>query len=288
MSAVKLKDVFQDAKDILGITEITGETGLTKKICHIRVQQYIEGKIYWDKLVHETILILSPSYLSKLALTSSKARKNFFQRIISSDIPCIALSETNSLPDFMRFFSEFYHIAIFASFYDEFLLESRLIGLLREKILHVVSLHGSLVNVFGHGIMITGESGAGKTECACRLTEKRHQWIADDVVEVEKRSNMLYGRSQDLIKHLIHIKYRGILDVKKLFNPAVICDETVIDLMIEFQTAKHVGKKKECSYPVEKVQYIMGVTLPCFQLPAFPGSVNTHTHVENIVRKLMQ
>jgi HPr kinase/phosphorylase len=287
MSAVKLKDIFEDAEDILGITEITGETGLTREICQIRVQQYIEGKNDRDRLIPDTILILSPSYLSKLACTSSKARKNFFQRIISSDISCIAISGTDSMPVFMRSFSEFYHIVIFTSIYDEFLLESRLIGLLREKILHAISLHGSLVNVFGHGIMITGESGAGKTECACRLTEKGHAWIADDVVEVEKRSNMLYGRSQSLIKHLIHKRYRGIIDVKKLFNSAVICDETIIDIMIEFQITKDIGKEKECSYPVEKVHCIMGVTLPCFQLPAFPRGTNAHRCIENIVSKFM-
>lgn len=287
MSAVKLIDILEDAKDIVGLTQKTGEAGLMRETCHIRVQRYVEEERFWDRLLPETILIIASSYLPKLASASSKAQKKIFQTIVSSGIPCIALSGTTSLPDFVVSFSESCNITIFASSYDEFLLESRLIGLLRKKIKNIVFIHGALVNVFGCGIMITGESGTGKTECACRLTERGHVWIADDVVEVKKRSNMLYGRSQDLVKHLIDVKYVGIVNAKEIFGPAAICDETVIDFIIEFKETGGIRKQKG-NYPIEKMQEIMGVKLPFFQLPAFPYSRNMNIHVENIVRKIMQ
>jgi HPr kinase/phosphorylase len=287
MSALKFKDIFEDAEDILGITQMTGVTGLKREICHVRVQRYTEEENFWDRLIPDTILIVAPLHLSKLALTSSKTQKNILRRIISSGTSSIVLSGATSLPDFMRSFSESYCIFMFTSFYDEFLLESRLIGLLREKIENVVSLHGALVNVLGYGIVITGESGSGKTECACKLTEIGHVWIADDAVEVERRSNMLYGRSQDLVKHLIDIKYIGIIDAKQHFGHASIRDETVINLMIELQKTSHI-KEKEGNYLTAQVRHIIGITLPYFLLPVFPCGANTHINVENIVRNMIQ
>ena len=287
MSALKLKDIFEDEEDILGITQVTGESGLLREICRVRVQRYTEEESFWDRLIPDTILIVAPLYLSKLAFASSKARKKVFQHIISSKISCIALSGTTSPPEFMRSFSESYCISMFASLYDEFLLESRLLGILREKIENVISLHGALVNVFGYGILIEGESGTGKTECACKLTELGHAWIADDAIEVKRRNNILYGRSIDTVKHLIDIKYIGIIDAKQYFGPASIRDETVIDLMIELKKTSHT-KEREGNSSTKQVRHIMGVTLPYFRLPVFPWGANTHLHVENIARKLIQ
>ena len=90
--------------------------------------------------------------------------------------------------------------------YDEFLLESRLSRLLREKIENSISMHGAFVSVSGLGVIFVGDSGAGKTECALELVERGHRWIADDAVEIERRGDLLYGRSHELVKCLINIK----------------------------------------------------------------------------------
>lgn len=287
MSALKLKDILQDGEDLLGITNITGVPGLMKEISQVGVQRYTGEESFWDRLIPDTILIIPPSYLSKLAFTSSTVKSNFFQYILTLRISCIAISENKLLPDFISSFSESCRVPVFASFYDEFLLESRLIGLLREKIQHIILLHGSLVNVFGCGIVITGESNTGKTECACKLTEKGHTWIGDDALEVERRNNILYGRSQDAVKHYIHIKRRGIINTTHLFDPSSMRDETVIDLIIEFQK-EHFSKEKEGNNHTKQLRTIMGVTLPHFLLPVFPWSTDTHMHVENIARTFVQ
>jgi HPr kinase/phosphorylase len=287
MSAVKLKDIFEDDENALGIAQMTGKSGLMREISHIRVQRYTEEESFWDRLIPDCILVIAPLYLSRFAFNTSKEQKIFLQNIISSGVLCFALSETALVPDFMRALSESYHIPMFASLYDEFLLESRLMSVLREKIENIISLHGALVNVFGQGIVITGESGSGKTECACKLTERGHVWIADDAVEVEKRGALLYGRSQGIVKHLIDIKSIGLIDAKQHFDPASIRDETVVDLVIEFQKTRHT-QEKPSNHHAKQIRHIMGVTLPCFDLPVFPWSTNTHIHIENIARTLIR
>lgn len=286
MSAVKLKDIFEHDENRLGITQITGKSGLMREICHVRVQRITEEESFWDRLIPDSVLVVSPLYLSRITCSTSKVHKKFFHHIISSGVSCLALSEITLVPDCMQSLSEYYHIPLFTSLYDEFLLESRLKVVLREKIENIISLHGALVNVFGHGIVITGESGSGKTVCACTLTERGHVWIADDAVEVERRGALLYGRSHDLVKHIIDIKSVGLIDARQHFGHAFIRDETVVDLMIEFQKTGH-ARGKANNHPAKQIRNIMGVTVPCFGLPVFPRSTNTHIHVENIARTLI-
>lgn len=286
MTALELKDILASAEDKLGLEQITGKVGLTRRIDHIGIQRYDGGKRFWDRLIPDVILIITPLCLYELAMVSSESREKIFQTIISCRIPCVALSKTVSPPDFMLSFSELYSIPLFTSMYDEFLLESRLLGLLREKVDNVISIHGALVNVFGVGVIITGDSGIGKTECARDLVERGHAWIADDVIDIEKKENILYGRSHDLIKYLIHIKRKGIIDAKKFFIDSTVRDETVINLLVELATINYI-QEREDAYSAEELQDIMGVKLPYVQLPCFPYTENIYKYIEQAVQRLL-
>jgi HPr kinase/phosphorylase len=286
MTALKLKDILEGAEDKLGFEQMTGKAGLMRRIDYIGVQRYDEEERFWDRLIPDVILIITPLCLSELAMTSSESREKIFQTIISCRIPCVALSNTDSPPDFMLSFSELHSIPLFMSMYDEFLLESRVLGLLREKIDKVISIHGALVNVFGIGVIIAGDSGTGKTECARDLAERGHAWIADDVIEIEKRENILYGHSHDLIKYLIHIKRKGIIDAKKFFIASAVLDETVINLLVELVKTDDIWRR-EVVYSAEKFQDIMGVKLSYVQLPCFPHTENIYKCVEQTVQRLL-
>jgi len=287
MTALKLKDILEGAEDKLGLKQMTGKAGLMRRIDHIGVQRYDEEERFRDRLIPDVILIITPLCLSELEMTSSESREKIFQTIISCRIPCVALSKTDSPPDFMLSFSELHNIPLFASMYDEFLLESRLLGLLREKIDKVVSIHGALVNVLGIGVIIAGDSGTGKTECARELVERGHTWIADDVIEIEKRDNILYGRSHDLIKYLIHIKHAGIVDAKKFLSASAVRDESVINLLVELVKAGDTWRR-EGVYSAERLQDVLGVKLHYIQLPCFPHTKNICKYVEQRVQRLLK
>jgi len=286
MTALKLEDIIRGAEDKLGLEQIAGKAGLMRTIKHIGVQRYDGEERFWDRLIPDFILILTSSYLYELAMISSELREKIFQTIISCRIPCVALSETNLLPYFMLSFSESHSIPLFTSRYDEFLLESRLLGLLRENIDEVISIHGSLVNVLGIGVIIIGDSGTGKTECACELAGRGHAWIADDVIEIRKRENILYGHSHDLIKYLIHIRHRGIVDAKEFFFDSAVRDETAINLMVELVTVNY-NNEREGVYSAKTLQDIMGVKLPLIQLPCFPHTDDIYRYVEQEVQRLL-
>jgi len=286
MKKLTLRDILRGARATLGIKQITGKAGLMRTLGDIRIQRYVEEDGFWNRLIPGVILIIMPMGVSKLAAISSESRKKIFQAIISSRIPCIALTKTDSPNDFMISFSETYSIPLFTTMHDEYFLESRLLGLLREKIGNSISMHGALVNVFGSGVIITGDSGSGKTECACGLVKRGHAWIADDVIEIEKRGNILYGRSHTLIKKLINIKDTGIVDAKEILGDGVIHDETVINLIVELKNENKI-REREFDYPAGRMKDIMGVQLPTVQLRGSPYTGSLCRDVELVVQMFL-
>jgi len=287
MASLRLKDILQGSEDELGLEQITGEAGLARSTSSIRVQRYEEAEDFRERIVPDVILVMTPPYVSELITIPSESRKKIFQSIISNRIPLIAISETDAVPGLMASFSELYGIPVFTSVYDEFLLESRLSGLLREKLENSISMHGTLVSVSGLGVLFVGDSGTGKTECSLKLAERGHRWIADDAVEIERRGDLLYGRSHELTKDLINIKNRGIVEAKELLGAQAILDDSVINFMVELKTMDHNGRQ-EGICRAEKSLDIMGVKLPCMELPGFPQTRRIYKHVEFGVQKLMR
>jgi len=287
MASLRLKDILQGREDELGLEQITGEAGLARSTSSIRVQRYEEAEDFRERIVPDVILVMTPPYVSELITIPSESRKKIFQSIISNRIPLIAISETDAVPGLMASFSELYGIPVFTSVYDEFLLESRLSGLLREKLENSISMHGTIVSVSGLGVMFVGDSGTGKTECSLKLAERGHRWIADDAVEIERRGDLLYGRSHELTKGLINIKNRGIVKARELLCAQAVLDDSVINFMVELKTMDHNGMQ-EGIYRAEKLLDIMGVKLPCMELPGFPQTRRIYRHVEFGVQKLMR
>jgi len=278
MAPLRLKDILQGREDELGLRQIIGEAGLTRSTSSIRVQRYEETQGFRERIIPDVILIITPKCVSELITIPSESRKNIFQAIISKRIPLIAISETERVPAPLLPFSELYGIPLFASVYDEFLLESRLSRLLREKIENSISVHGSFVSVSGRGVIFVGDSGAGKTECALELVKRGHQWIADDAVEIERRGDLLYGRSHEHVKRLINIRNRGIVEAEELLGAQTILDHSIIDLMVELKRTDH--NEGQNMYAEEKLRDIMGVKLPCMELPRFPQTGRIYRRVE--------
>jgi HPr kinase/phosphorylase len=287
MASLRLKDILQGSEDELGLEQMTGEAGLARTTSSICVQRYEEAEGFRDRIIPDVILVITPPYVSELIRIPSESRKRIFQSIISNRIPLIAVSETDAVPGLMTSFSELYGIPVFTSVYDEFLLESRLSGLLREKLENSISMHGTLVSVSGLGVMFVGDSGTGKTECSLKLAGRGHRWIADDAVEIERRGDLLYGRSHELTKGFINIKHRGIVKARELLGAQAILDDSVINFVVELKTMDHNGRQ-EGVYRAEKLLDIMGVKLPYMELPGFPQTRRIYRHVEFGVQKLMR
>lgn len=130
--------------------------------------------------------------------------------------------------------------------------------------------HGVLLDVFGVGLMITGESGVGKSECALELIKHGHQLVADDVVDISRVGRALFGESPEMVRDFMELRGVGIVDVKEIFGIGSIVRRMRIDLVIHLELWRE-GKDYDRLGNTEKTMDILGVELPLIELPVRPG-----------------
>ena len=134
-----------------------------------------------------------------------------------------------------------------------------------------ISIHGVLVDVYGEGILITGESGIGKSEAALELIKRGHRLVSDDVVEIKKVSDdTLIGSAPDITRHFIELRGIGIVDVKALFGVESVKNTQSIDLVIRLE---EWDRNKEYDRMGLQDQYteFLGNKVVCHDLPIRPG-----------------
>lgn len=140
---------------------------------------------------------------------------------------------------------------------------------LDEKLSPVTHLHGVLLNVSGIGLLIRGEAGIGKSECALELIKRGHILVADDVVEVQKRwGRFLVGSCPDMLKHYMEVRGLGILDIELLFGVGSTLDEMSIEMEVVLTPpAKNIDRLGV----EQKTSEILGVEVPSLTIPVTPG-----------------
>ena len=148
---------------------------------------------------------------------------------------------------------------------------SALIAFLNVELAPRITRHGVLVEVYGEGVLILGESGVGKSETAVELMKRGHRLVADDAVEIKKVSaKSLVGTSPEIIRHFIEIRGIGIVDVKKIFGMGAVKDTEKIDLVIHLEVWQK-GKQYDRLGLVDEYTNILGIDVPSLTVPVRPG-----------------
>ena len=146
-----------------------------------------------------------------------------------------------------------------------------LIGSLSVSLAPRITRHGVLVEVYGEGILILGDSGIGKSETAIELVKRGHRLIADDAVEIKRVSNKtLVGTAPELIRHYIELRGIGIVDVRRIFGMGSVKETEKIDLVINFE-AWEQGKMYERLGLDTEYAEILGLKIPSITIPVKPG-----------------
>lgn len=243
----------------LGITHVSETPGILQSVSRVLISHGQADAETPEPLLPQTIMIVPPAAPGG---GGDAGRSWFLSPPSCRNIACVALSETHRMPDCLRRFSEATGMPVFASRYDASLLQSRLVGLIREKGERVVTLHGVLVEVSGVGVLIMGASGIGKTACGLGLVSRGARWIADDAVVLEGRGDMLYGRGHERTRPFISVRGRGVVRADLLLGAEALREETRVGVIIRF-----VGDAGQRRVPAgdrrRSVCRIVGVTLPC-------------------------
>ena len=226
---------------------------------------------YFDHFGPDRIQVLGNMETAFLNRLEPVERLSRLDALFEKGIPCLIL--TRNYPTFPELLicAEKYSIPILRTADMTATFNSSLVKYLNVELAPKTSLHGVLVEVYGEGILILGESGVGKSETALEIVKRGHRLIADDLVEVRRVSDKtLLGRAPEIIRHLIEIRGIGILDVKELFGVSSVKMQENIDFVInleiwdEKKTYERLGLNEESTV-------VLGINVPSITIPVRPG-----------------
>ena len=226
---------------------------------------------YYEHFESRRLQVLGYVEMSYLDGLTSRQRTDFFDRFFSYDIPALVISRGQQPHPECIAMARKRDVTILLGEESTSYLISGLITSLKNALAPRTTLHGVLVEVYGEGLLITGESGIGKSETAVELLKRGHRLIADDAVEIKKlSSNQLMGSASALIRNYIELRGIGVINVAKLYGMASIKDENIINLVIDLvhwdKSAHYDRMGLEQSY-----LDILGVKVPSVTIPVTPG-----------------
>ena len=196
---------------------------------------------------------------------------NIIKKICEKGVPCIIFCRgIEPIPQFIEMGNK-YSVPIFKTNESTSSLLSEMNRFLKIELAPRISIHGVLVDVFGEGVLIMGESGIGKSETALELVKRGHRLVADDVVEIKKTNDdELIGSAPDVTRYFIELRGIGIIDVKTLYGVMSVEHDRVISLVIRLEEWK-----KEREYDrlglEEEYEEILGNKIVCYRIPVRPG-----------------
>ena len=241
---------------------------------------------YWEHFADERPQIMGLVETSYLHSLDPETRRARLQQFVSYDLPCIIICRRlEGMDDLIQMAAE-RKIPVYRSDVDTTKLVMDMIYFLNNHLAPRQTIHGVLVEVYGVGVLITGESGVGKSEAALELVKRGHRLVADDVVDVRRVSdNRLIGEAPDMVRNLMEIRGIGIIDIATMFGIGSVMRSKSIDMVVHLE---HWVKGKEYDRIglEDKTTEILGVQVPSLLLPIRPGR-NVAVVLEVAARNLM-
>ena len=223
---------------------------------------------HFDKDRVQIIGYVEQAYLDKL---TPERRHEVYDALISSQIPCLLFSRGMKPEEDVLELCNHYGVPCMVSEKTTSDLMAEVIRWLNVKLAPMISIHGVLVDVFGEGVLIMGESWIGKSEAALELIKRGHRLVSDDVVEIRRVSDeTIIGSAPDITRHFIELRGIGIIDVKTLFGVESVKDTQAIDMVIKLEDW---DKDKEYDRLGLEDQYteFLGNRVVCHSIPVRPG-----------------
>ncbi|MGN0399681.1 MAG: HPr(Ser) kinase/phosphatase [Blautia sp.] len=226
---------------------------------------------YLEHFENERVQIIGYVEFTYLLHLEREAKIKAFERFVSSKIPCVIFSTKTEPDEDMITLAEKYDVPVLVTEQTTSTFMAEIIRWLNVQLAPCISIHGVLVDVYGEGVLIMGESGIGKSEAALELIKRGHRLVSDDVVEIRRVSDVtLVGSAPDITRHFIELRGIGIIDVKTLFGVESVKDTQSIDLVIKLE---EWNKDKEYDRLGMEEEYteFLGNRIVCHSLPIRPG-----------------
>lgn len=271
--ALTVRDFLKEKTGDLKLEIISGIDGLDREILvsdlnrpGLALGGFLEN-FRWDRI--QVIGRGEHAYLDQVALKQSiQTLKDFFK----FKIPCIIFTHhLQPRPELIELSNEF-RVPLIVSALETANFLSELSNYLEEKISPTVTLHAVLVDVYGLGVLISGDSGIGKSECALEMIKRGHMLVADDVVQVQHRSGgLLVGKpANEMMRHHMEVRGLGIINVKELFGMSAILNSSRIELAVHLEMWDETKEYDRLGMEDHSLE-ILGIRIPRIIMPVRPG-----------------
>ena len=225
---------------------------------------------FYDYFDDKRLQILGRGEMRYLDRMTEAERTRVFNKLLSYPFPALIVARDMEAPSELVQMADKHDRTLLRSAESTVDVTSKLIDYLNRAMAPQIARHGVLMNIYGQGVLILGDSGIGKSETAIELLKRGHRLVADDAVEIRRISNNLFGTAPEIIRHYIEIRGVGVIDVQQLFGMGAVQFDTEIDLVIQLEQWVD-GKFYDRLGLGEEKYAMLGVELPIVTIPVRPG-----------------
>ena len=269
---------------------LAGEAGLDRDISAHRIQKPgLAMTGYVDFMKPGRVQVLGSTEIDYLELLEARQRHEILEVICNRPVACFVVTGRAAVLEELVELCERHGTPLFRTSLISSEFIDRITLLLDRHLAQRTMVHGVLIDVYGIGVLITGDSGVGKSECALDLVVRGHRLVSDDVVEIRRRrGDILLGQGPELIRHHMELRGLGVINIEHLFGAASIRARKRIELVVHLEKWAERGKYERLGLDEEKKE-ILGLELPLVRLPVASGrnlSILIEVAARNLILKL--
>lgn len=270
---ITLRQLFKQLGYDLGLRLVAGRAGLDRKIVAVaevnRPGLALCG--YYDCFANDRIQVMGAGEIEYVKTISSEERRDIFRKMLSYDIPCFVVTRGLDVPQELIEECDRAVTPLFSSDLSTPAFVGRLVPRLEDEFGPSTVVHGDFVEAFGLGVLILGESGIGKSECALDLVRRGHRLIADDAVLLKRvTGHRVLGSSVYPFGHYMEVRGVGIIDVSTLFGITAVRAKKSVDMVVTLEYWDE-SKNYNRSGLDEEFYHILDEELPHVTIPIQPG-----------------
>jgi HPr kinase/phosphorylase len=268
---IRVRDLLLGDASHLGLELIAGKSGIEKEITVPRIQKPGLSLAGFIEYIHPgRVQILGQSEITFLKGQTSDRRRDIVDQVCACGVTCFVITKGLDPSEELRSAAEQYGIPLLRTRLVSSATIDGLTRFLEERLAPRISVHGVLLDIYGVGVLLLGDSGVGKSECALDLIVRGHRLVSDDIVEIKRKGNVLNGSGPELTRYHMEVRGLGIINIKDLFGVAAVRYLKDVDMVVRLDPWQE-GKEYERLGLDQRSYEILGVSVPFIEMPVAPG-----------------
>ncbi|MDP9348217.1 MAG: HPr(Ser) kinase/phosphatase [Gemmatimonadota bacterium] len=272
MRPLTVEELLQSKKQALSLELLTDERGLSRLIAGPDISSpglVLTG--YTERFPAERMQVLGETEVSFLESLDADRRRAAIEVFFSFNLPVVFITKGQTPPEPLLEIATERGTPVILSALKTADFYSRIKPFLEDRFAPTTTMHGSLADVYGVGLLFVGRSGIGKSETVLDLVERGHRLVADDMVIVSRRGNeVLIGRGHELQRHHMEIRGVGIIDVRELFGVRAIRQQKRVEVVVQLEVWDEKAHYDRTGLDLQSLD-VLGVSIPKVVVPLVPG-----------------